>query len=99
MKHLLLFLKELPAYVVIFAVFIFVFMYYIQTRDPFVQRLVDAAMGSLFTALVVQRRLATTPPSELPAGFEQTLTTRTQYDDSNSNSSDESGDTETPNKS
>lgn len=49
------FLREFPAWCVILVVFVFVFLYYIQTHDGFVQRLVDAALGSLFTALVSSR--------------------------------------------
>jgi fructose-1,6-bisphosphatase/inositol monophosphatase family enzyme len=49
------FLKEFPAWCVLLAVFVFVFIYYVMTHDGFIQRLVDAAMGALFTALVSNR--------------------------------------------
>ncbi len=67
-SRILHFLKEFPAWLVILFVFMFVFLYYIQTKDDFVQRLVDAAMGSLFTALVSNRAKQPTPTNTTETG-------------------------------
>lgn len=50
------FLKEVPAYCVLFVVFSLMVAVYLSTNDPFIQRLLDGSMGALFTALVSNRQ-------------------------------------------
>lgn len=50
------FLKEVPAYCVLFVVFSLMVAVYLSTNDPFIQRLLDGSMGALFATLVSNRQ-------------------------------------------
>lgn len=62
-------LKELPAWCVLFIVFVMMVGVYLSTGDGFIQRLLDGSMGALFTALVSNRaRTPTVTANKIETG-------------------------------